>query len=116
MKSHLTLIIIFTSFLSQTLKAQNVTITPSGITRASSSSYQRLSYEAIAALPSPQEGDIAYDLTFHCMRVYNGNKWICLSQNPESNLDATVSDYGDTESDGGVSVKFDATGNMYLYG
>lgn len=54
--------------------AQHVTITPNGITPAMGGTYPRLSYENILALPSPQLGDLAYDLTYNCLRVYNG-KW-----------------------------------------
>ena len=45
-------------------------------------SYPRLSSDAIDALPSPQTGDLAYDLTFKCLKHYNGTAWLCTSQDP----------------------------------
>ena len=61
--------------------AQSVTITPDGITPASGKmNYPRLSYDALIALPNPQTGDLAYDLTFNCLRVYNGQRWVCTNQ------------------------------------
>lgn len=68
--------------VSHFLMAQNVTITPSGITPAMSGTYPRLSYDQIRALPSPSIGDMAYDNTFKCLRTYNGSKWLCTWQNP----------------------------------
>jgi len=57
-----------------TVYTQNLTITPNGITPAMGGTLLRLSYEGILALPSPPLGDLAYDLTYNYLRVYNG-KW-----------------------------------------
>jgi len=69
-------IFYFTLLLTLSLQtyAQNVTITPNGITPAMGGTHPRLSYEGILALPSPRKGDLAYDTTYNCLRVYNG-KW-----------------------------------------
>ncbi|RFS16977.1 hypothetical protein [Emticicia sp. C21] len=56
--------------------SQSVTILPDGITPKQGSTVPRLSYDAIAALPNPQNGDMAYDLTFNCLRLYKKNKWV----------------------------------------
>lgn len=98
------------------VKSQNVTITPNGITPASS--HPRLTYDAILALPNPAEGDIAYDLTFKCLRVFNGSKWVCtLTNNPDLTPGITViASEGGPESDNAQGVTVDAGGNVYITG
>lgn len=107
--------------ISYSIKAQNVTITPSGITPALSGTYPRLSYDDITALSSPTVGDIAYDLTYLCLRVYNGTEWACTYQNPSDptpNIAAIAAIKGgninNVESVGGIAL--DATGNVYVVG
>ncbi|AEI51030.1 sialidase family protein [Runella slithyformis] len=41
----------------------------------------KLTFTEIQALQFPEEGQILYDLTFKCLRVYNGTKWISTTQN-----------------------------------
>jgi hypothetical protein len=100
--------------------AQNVTILPSGITPAPTSTYPRISYDAILALPSPVAGDMAYDNTYNCLRVYNGTKWVCTYQNPEvpsaSALAIATVSSSSTNSNYGLDVAADATGNVYIVG
>lgn len=100
------------------LQAQNVTITPTGITPSSGSSYPRLSYEAILTLPSPQKGDIAYDITFECLRVYTGNKWLCSYQQPGDFTpnSLAIASAGDTDYDSGFGIAVDGAGNVYVTG
>jgi hypothetical protein len=115
-------ILYFLLFVVTILKttAQNVTILPSGITPALSSTYPRISYDAILALPSPVAGDMAYDNTYNCLRVYNGTKWLCTYQNPEvpsasALAIATVSSSG-FNFNYALDVAADATGNVYIIG
>ncbi|MBK9510766.1 MAG: hypothetical protein IPO04_15565 [Cytophagaceae bacterium] len=103
--------------LSITITAQNVSILPTGITPAPAASYPRISYDQILALPAPQAGDMAYDLTFNCLRVFNGTKWLQL---------ITTQDIGQVSgfawqltSNASLSVNGmvkDASGNIYVTG
>ena len=106
MRTPLLLFLILTvSVLS--VRSQSVTITPNGITPASS--HPRLTYDAILALSSPAEGDIAYDITFKCLRVFNGNKWVCtITNNPDLTPNLTViASEGGPESDHAQGVAID---------
>jgi hypothetical protein len=100
------------------LYAQNVTILPTGITPApSGASYPRISYDAILALPSPVKGDMAYDNTFDCLRIYTGSKWICTYQKPKDPPNITaLSTAGGTNDDYATDVAVDATGAVYITG
>ena len=97
--------------------AQNVTITPRGITPAMTGSYPRISYDAILALPNPAKGDMAFDMTFNCLRVYTGSKWICTYQSPTDppNITALAS-AGGTSYDEGNGIAVDGLGNVYVTG
>jgi hypothetical protein len=112
-------VLVYLSLQLGNLKAQNVTITPNGITPAPTSvSYQRISYDAILALPSPVKGDMAYDITFDCLRIYNGRKWLCTYQNPKNyvpNITAIASVSGNS-SVYGRKCAVDASGNVYITG
>jgi uncharacterized protein (AIM24 family) len=118
MKALVSILFISTLLFNFSASAQNVTVTPSGITPLSGS-YPRLSYDDITVLPTPSVGDLAYDLTFLCLRVYNGAKWVCTLQNPTNpnpNISA-ITTAGRTNSlTLGQDIAVDASGNIYVTG
>ena len=103
-------------FIKLSLSAQNITITPNGFTPASNSSYQRLTYDQIVALTGMQEGDLAYDLTFHCLRIFNNNKWLCLSQQTINDPNVKIDNYGTDGFSKFTSIEIDSLKNIYLSG
>lgn len=86
MRNLLLVLLLFSSLASF---SQSVTITHTGIT-PNQGGVQKLNYDQIRQLANPQEGDLAYDLTFNCLRHYNGSEWLCTtqenSQDPNSAL------------------------------
>jgi hypothetical protein len=98
-----------------------VQINPTGITPVPSggAAMPRISYDAIQALPSPQQGDMAYDNTYKCLRYYNGSKWIKLlnSQDTPDPSQALVTSSGTAGAYLSVkNIKTDAAGNIYISG
>lgn len=115
LRTFLALICFF--LLSLSVFAQNVTITPDGITPALSSAYQRLTYDAIVALDSPHDGDIVYDVTFKCMRLYNGTKWVRLLSDEDLNIPSLIGwSAGGTGTEEGQGVVVDSSGNVFVTG
>lgn len=88
----------------------------------SSANYPRISYDAILALPNPTLGDMAYDVTFRCLRVYNGEKWFPTyrtgdDSTPEIALFATQGDLANSNTQVySTSIATDANGNIYITG
>jgi hypothetical protein len=114
MKTKITFIIAL--FIAATSFAQNVTITPNGITPLSGTSYLRLSYTAIKALPNPQPGDQAYDLTYNCMRFYNGLRWVDSQSSPDA-IEPNITGFrANNESNLNSKIAVDAAGNIYMAG
>ncbi len=71
----------------------------------------------ILLLPNPQKGDLAFDNTFNCLRVYNGVRWVCSHQNPNDEtpnlllINSTINGAG-----GGTRVFVDSNKNVYMLG
>ncbi|MFD2523024.1 hypothetical protein [Emticicia soli] len=108
----------FSFIVSLQVYAQNVTITPDGITPALSGTYARLSYDAILALPSPQRGDMVYDITYDCLRTFASGKWLCTYQDPYSHTPNVVPvlTAGTINSEAINDILIGTNNTMYLTG
>lgn len=104
-------------FFNTSSKAQNVTITPNGITPAPSGDLPRLTYEEILDLPSPSVGDMAIDLTYKTLRFFNGKDWVYFlsSSNEETPILTGFGFKGDSV-EVNTSMAFDSQGNIILGG
>jgi hypothetical protein len=109
-----TLLLLLSMCIASVAYAQNVSITPTGITPAQGGSVQKLSYDAIKALPSPQRGDQAYDITYNTMRFYNGQRWVDGQVNHPYKPSLTGFRVGTTL--GINKTKIDTLGNIYVVG
>jgi hypothetical protein len=98
--------------MSLQLIAQNSTFTPSAINSP------RLEYDAILSLPNPTEGDLVYDLTFKCLRVFTGSRWICSYQDPLNFVPNSVllASAGGNSYDAAQNIAVDASGDYYITG
>ena len=54
---------------------QNITILPNGISPAQTGGIPKYTYEQIIDLPNPQNGDLVNDVTFNCLKRFDGQKW-----------------------------------------
>jgi hypothetical protein len=109
MKKHILLMVFWCFSLS--VVGQNVTIRPNSITPSTSSVYQKLSYDAIQVLAAPVKGDMVYDLTFKCPRVYNGSKWVALGLNANKPNFASIREIAYL-----ASLAFDGSNNLVVCG
>ena len=108
---------IFLCFLSVYVFAQNVNILPTGITPAPSGNHPRITNDQILALPNPQKGDLAYDLTFNCLRVFNGSKWLQLMTSQDLGQTSSFAwQLGSNESTSSNGIVKDLNGNIYVTG
>lgn len=69
-------------------------------------------------MPSPQEGDLAYDTTFKCLRIYSEGKWLCSYQDPSNYTpDMTpLTTIKGSVFDSSPAIATDASGNIYIVG
>ncbi|MGL4631725.1 MAG: hypothetical protein ACRCVT_11010, partial [Leadbetterella sp.] len=74
---HLALLVYLYFFGFYRLDAQNVSITPNGITPVQG--YQRVQYEQLDQIQNAEEGDIVYDTTFKLLRLLINGKWMPLN-------------------------------------
>jgi hypothetical protein len=111
-------VFLFTVLLSAPAAfSQSVTILPGGITPNQSGGIPRLSYDAIMALPAPQNGDMAYDVSFSCLRLYKKNKWVKLLSDTDIASPSMIGwQIGGPSYDWGMSVATDANGDIYVAG
>jgi hypothetical protein len=97
--------------------AQNVSILPTGITPNQSGGYPRVTNEQILAIPSPQKGDLAFDLTFSCLRVFNGTKWFqLLTAQDLGQFSAIAWPLGSNDALSSNGIAKDSNGNIYVTG
>jgi hypothetical protein len=113
--------VLFTYFVfvfSAKTYAQNITINPNGITPKASEYYPRLSNAEILSLPNPQAGDLAYDKTCNCLRVYSLSKWLCTYQDPQNYIPniVLIASAGGRRYDSGMDIAVDDSSNVYITG
>ncbi|WP_341227012.1 hypothetical protein [uncultured Arcticibacterium sp.] len=110
---------IFTSlflFVIISSIAQNVTITPSGITPASGG-VQKMTYEQILAISDPEIGDIVIDISNKTLRMWNGTEWsYFLSALSQNNVILTGSSIAGDSIEYITSIDFDSNNNRYIAG
>lgn len=103
--------------LSLSSLAQNVTILPSGITPALSGTIPTYTNEEIEALPSPDFGTLVNDITFKCLRYYDGKHWSKLLTNHDPNSTSmTAWSANGQGQEAGEGIAIDNSGNIYICG
>lgn len=113
MKTILTSVFLFVIISSI---AQNVTITPSGITPASGG-IQKMTYEQILAISDPEIGDIVIDISNKTLRMWNGTEWsYFLSALSQNNVILTGSNVVGDSLEYITTIDFDSNNNRYITG
>ncbi|CAH0995713.1 hypothetical protein EMA8858_01838 [Emticicia aquatica] len=105
---------LFLIFFLKEIRAQNVTILPSGITPVQSA-YLKLTNAQILAKTDMAIGDIVYDLTFYCLRMYNGHEWLSFL-NAQPNTGEVAAFGFNSVSTTVIGVVHDSQNNIYIAG
>jgi len=103
--------IVFTFWVN----AQNITITPSGITPVTYTSFEKLTYAQIQAKTGMQNGDTVYDLTYNILRVYNGNKWLGV-EHPQKTEGEVAPMVLQSDMAAICAIEHDSQNNIYVAG
>ncbi len=96
--------------------AQNVTITPNGITPASGG-IQKMTYDQILAISDPEIGDLVIDISNKTLRMWNGTEWsYFLSALSKNNV--ILSGFGivGDSLEYVTALDFDSNNNRYITG
>lgn len=109
-----TFLSLFLIFCVKIVQAQSITISPTGITPVQSA-YPRLTFAQIQAKTDMTIGDLAYDLTFYCLRMYNGHEWIRFL-NAQPNVGEATAFGFNGPSTFIYDVAHDSQNNIYILG
>ncbi|CAH0995711.1 hypothetical protein EMA8858_01836 [Emticicia aquatica] len=105
---------LFLIFFLKVVQAQNVTILPSGITPVQAS-HLKLTYDQIQAKTDMAIGDLVFDLTFYCVRIYNGHEWVRILNAQSTEGDVTA--FGcNAQFTTIIGVAHDSQNNIYIAG
>ncbi len=105
--------IIILIFISLNVLSQSTLITPGN---GGNIQVPNLTYSQIIAITNPKKGMVAYDISFNCLRFFNGIEWICSFQNSGVNpFSSDAFPYGNTaNNDYGQDIVTDSNGNIYV--
>ncbi|GAB2645779.1 hypothetical protein GCM10027035_44950 [Emticicia sediminis] len=104
--------IILFFFVTYFVNAQSTLITPGS---NGSVTVPNLTNDQITAISNPQKGMVAYDISFNCLRVYNGSEWICTFQDIGVNKTVgSAKGFGSDGYDEATNVVLDENGNLYV--
>ncbi|KPM47688.1 hypothetical protein [Jiulongibacter sediminis] len=111
---------IYTLFISICITAysfaQNVTITPSGITPATGG-IPKMTYDEIKAIASPERGDLVIDTSYNTLRMWNGTEWTYFTSGlSKDNVLLTGYSVAGDSLEYVTSIDFDDSGNRYITG
>ncbi len=105
---------LFFIFFLKILHAQNVTILPSGIAPVQGG-YLKLTFEQIQAKTDMTIGDLVFDTSFLCLRMYNGHEWLRLLNAQSSDGEVTAFGFN-SPSTSVCGVAHDSQNNIYIAG